>query len=445
MAYFGDMVTYEGRDSDNPFAYRYYNPNEIILGKAMREHLRYSVCYWHTMGYQGLDPFGHATMQRPWDILDLGHSGDIKGQIERAKKRVAVFFELLETLGIDYFAFHDRDLAPEGETLSQTNEILDEIVFEVEAAMQRSGKKLLWGTANLFSNARFVHGAATSCNPEVFAYAAAQVKKAIEVTSRLGGEGYVFWGGREGYDTLLNTDMRLELGNLAYFLEMAHSYAQKIGFRGALYIEPKPKEPAKHQYDFDAAAVLAFLRSNNLEQHFRLNIESNHATLAGHSMQHELRYAVDNGILGSVDANQGDLLLGWDTDEFPYSVHEAALAMYEILRGGGFTTGGLNFDAHVRRASFTPDDLLHGHILGVDTYAHGLRIAARLIEDGVLEEQMAHRYRGYTKGIGADIRARRLSLEDLERHVLSSTLPIENESGGQERIQRILSRYIDSV
>ena len=444
MAYFGNILKYEGKHSDNPLAYRYYNPDEIILGKPMREHLRYSVCYWHTLCYQGLDPFGQATMQRPWD-LHTDIDGSLKGQIEIAKKRVAVFFELLETLDIDFFAFHDRDIAPEGETLSQTNEILDEIVAEIETAMQRSGKKLLWGTANLFSNARFVHGAATSCNPEVFAYAAAQVKKALEVTSRLGGEGYVFWGGREGYDTLLNTDMRLELGNLAYLLEMAHSYAQKIGFRGALYIEPKPKEPTKHQYDFDAAAVLAFLRSNGLERHFRLNIESNHATLAGHSMQHELRYALDNGIFGSVDANQGDLLLGWDTDEFPYSVPEAALTMYEILRGGGFTTGGLNFDAHVRRGSFTPNDLLHGHILGIDTYAQGLRIAARLIEDGVLEERMTYRYRGYTEGIGADIRAKRLNLEDLERYALSEALAIKNESGGQEQLQRILCRYIDSL
>ncbi len=440
MGYFErPKVQYEGRDSKNPLAYRYYNPDETILGKSMREQLRYSVCYWHTLCNQGNDPFGVGTMQRPWDE---GHTADLSGQVNKAKSRVGAFFELLEKLNIDYFAFHDRDIAPEGETLAQSNQILDEIADEIEKQMKASGKKLLWGTANLFKNPCFVHGAATSCNPEVFAYAAAQVKKALELTLRLNGEGYVFWGGREGYENLLNTNMKLELENLAYLLQMAAAYADKIGFQGALYIEPKPKEPTKHQYDFDTATVLSFLRANGLEQRFKMNLETNHATLATHSMQHELRYAADNGIFGSVDANQGDLLLGWDTDEFPYSVYEASLVMYEILRAGGFTTGGLNFDARVRRGSFAPDDLLYGHILGIDTYAQGLRIAARLWEDGVLEAVLQERYRGYEQGIGAEIRAKKLSLEDLERHALSAA-PIQNSSGRQEQLQSLLNRYMD--
>lgn len=439
MKYFHDASTirYEGKGSHNPLAYRYYNPDEVILGKPMREHLRFAVCYWHTLCNQGADPFGLPTMQRPWDE---GHANNMT----KAKQRVEVFFSLLEKLDIDYFTFHDRDIAPEAETLQKSNDMLDEIGSLIEQKMQQTGKKLLWGTANLFSHPRYVHGAATSPNPDVFAYAASQVKKALELTHRLGGQGYVFWGGREGYETLLNTDMKLELENLGYLLRLACEHADKIGFTGSFYIEPKPKEPSKHQYDFDAASVLNFLCAHGLEQRFKLNLETNHATLAGHSMQHELRFAADNGVFGSVDANQGDLLLGWDTDEFPYSPYEASLVMYEVLRAGGFSSGGLNFDAHVRRGSFSPEDLLHAHVLGVDSYAKGLRIAALLWEERALEKILEERYACYNSGLGLRIRQQNMSLEDFANYSLAHPEP-HNISGGQERLLSIINRYIDRV
>ena len=336
-----DKIVYEGRKTDNPLAFRYYDPNKVIGDKTMEEHLRFSMAYWHTLTGQGVDMFGAASVERPWD-----KSSD---PMEAAKARAHAAFEFMEKMQIPYFCFHDVDVAPEGATLTETFNNLDKMAELLKELMAKTGKKLLWGTSNLFSHPRFMHGAATSPSADVFAYAAAKVKKALEITKELGGENYVFWGGREGYETLLNTDMKLELDNLARFLHMAVDYAKQIGFTGQFLIEPKPKEPTKHQYDFDVATVLGFLKSYDLDQHFKINIEANHATLAGHTFQHELRLARINGVLGSVDANQGDKLLGWDTDQFPTNIYATTLAMYEILQNGGLAPGGLNFDAKVRR------------------------------------------------------------------------------------------------
>src|SRR2546428_216097 len=334
-------VQYEGPKSKNPLAFKHYNAEEVVEGKSMHEHLRFSVVYWHTFRNRLSDPFGVGTALRPWD--------DGTESVENAQNRVRAAFEFIEKLGAPFYAFHDRDVAPEGATLQQTNENLDAVVKVLKEEQKRSGIKLLWGTANLFSHPRYVHGAATSCNAEVFAYAAAQVKKALEVTHELGGAGYVFWGGREGYSTLLNTDMKREQEHLAKFLHMAVDYRKAIGFKGQFYIEPKPKEPTKHQYDSDAAACLNFLREYDLLKDFKLNVETNHATLAGHSMQHELEVAIAAGALGSIDANMGDLFLGWDTDQFPTDIYLTTQCMLTILKMGGFTTAGTNFDAKFRR------------------------------------------------------------------------------------------------
>ena len=347
-------IAYEGPASKNPLAFKHYKPDEVIEGKTMREHLRFSIVYWHTMCGQGADMFGAPTALRP---LESGLSG-----LDLAKARVPVFFEIAEKLGMPYYAFHDRDVAPHGKTLRQSNEYLDTIVALLKEQQQRTGIKLLWGTAQLFVHPRFMHGAATSPNVEVFAYSAAQVKKALEVTHELGGEGYTFWGGREGYATLWNTDMKRELEHLAKFLHLAVDYAKEIGFKGQFYIEPKPKEPTKHQYDSDAAACLNFLREFDLLPHFKLNLETNHATLAGHSMQHEMEVAGAAGALGSLDANTGDLLLGWDTDQFLTDAPTATQMMLSLMKYGGLTTGGVNFDAKVRRESVDPEDLFFAHI-----------------------------------------------------------------------------------
>lgn len=428
-------IKFEGSKSKNPFAFKYYNPEEVILGKKMKDHLKFSMAYWHTFTYMGVDPFGKETMERPWDIEN-------QDPMERAKVRVKVAFEFMEKLGLEYFCFHDVDIAPQGDTLKDTNENLDVIVDLIEKEMKRTGIKLLWGTANLFSHKRFMHGASTSPNADVFAYAAAQVKKALEITKRLDGAGYTFWGGREGYETLLNTDMKLEQENFARLLHMAVDYAKEIGFTGQFYIEPKPKEPTKHQYDYDSATVISFLRTYGLVDHFKLNIETNHATLSGHTLQHELRIAFDQGLLGSVDANQGDLLLGWDTDQFPTNLYDTILSMYEIIRGGGFTTGGLNFDAKVRRGSFTEEDLILAHIAGMDTYAAGLKIAAKLWEDKVFEANLDQRYQSYQKGIGKDIVNRKVGFKELEAYILNKKDIDENESGRQEHLEAIINQYI---
>lgn len=429
-------IKYEGSDSKNPLAFKYYNPDEKVGNKTMKEHLRFAVAYWHTMTGTGQDPFGAGTMIRGWDKTT--------DPMEKAKLRMRANFEFIQKLGIPFYCFHDRDIAPEGDNLKETNKNLDEMVKLAKELQGATGIKLLWGTANLFSNPRFVHGAATSCNADVFAYAAAQVKKALEVTLELGGQNYVFWGGREGYETLLNTDMKLELDNLARFLSMAVDYAKEIGFKGQFLIEPKPKEPTKHQYDFDCATVIGFLKNYGLDKYFKLNIEVNHATLAYHTFQHELRVARINNMFGSIDANQGDLLLGWDTDQFPTDIYITTLAMYEILSGGGFQTGGTNFDAKVRRASFEPVDLFYGHIAGMDSFAKGLKVAYKLIEDKVFENFIDERYKSYKTGIGKQIADGKANFKELEKYAMENS-KITNQSGRQEMLEAILNQYIMNV
>lgn len=426
-------IKYEGKDSKNDFAFKYYNPDEVIGGKTMREHLKFTMSYWHTLAANGSDPFGVGTYQKPWD--------NETDPMKVAKAKMEAAFELMDKLGMDYFAFHDRDIAPEGKDLAETNAFLDEIVAYCKELMKTYNKKLLWGTANAFGNPRYVHGAATTCNAYVYAYAAAQVKKAMEVTKELGGENYVFWGGREGYETLLNTDLKLEQDNLARFLQMAVDYAHKIGFTGQFLIEPKPKEPTKHQYDFDVATVLAFLRNYGLDKYFKMNIEANHATLAGHTFQHEVALARINGVLGSLDINQGDPNLGWDTDQFPTNIYDATLLMYEVLKNGGIGQGGLNFDAKVRRASFEVEDLFLGYIAGMDTLAQGLRIAYKMLEEGEFEAAVAERYKSFTEGIGKDILEGKADFESLEKYALTNSL-IKNKSGRQELLEAKLNQYI---
>ena len=436
MAFFPDVskVKYEGPDSKNPLAFRHYNPDEVVDGKAMKEHLRFSVVYWHTMRGTGSDPFGPGCAVRPWE--------DGTDSVEMAEKRVRVAFEFIEKLGAPFYAFHDRDVAPEGKSLAETNKNLDRVVKVLKAEQERTGIRLLWGTANLFSNPRFVHGAATSPNADVFAYAAAQVKKALEVTHELGGAGYVFWGGREGYSNLYNTDLKRELDHLAKFLRMAADYKKQIGFKGQFYIEPKPKEPTVHQYDFDVGNCIAFLRTYGLVEHFKLNIETNHATLAGHTMMHELAYASGQGLLGSIDANRGDLLLGWDTDQFPTDVYLTTQCMLVILGQGGLAPGGINFDAKVRRESFEPVDLFHAHIGGMDAFAHGLKIAAKIRADGVLSDFVKQRYASWDHGIGQQVEAGKATFADLEKYILAKGDAAPNVSGRQEMLENIINRYL---
>ncbi len=427
-------IPYEGPGSKNPLAFKHYNPEELVEGKPMREHLRFSVTYWHTIRGQLADMFGVGTAVRPWE--------DGTNSMRMAETRVRVAFEFMEKLGVPFYAFHDRDVAPQGRTLRETNRNLDRIVKLLAQEQQRTGIRLLWGTACLFAHPRYVHGAATSCNADVFAYAAAQVKKAIEVTHQLGGAGYVFWGGREGYSTLWNTDMKRELDHLATFLHMAVEYKKKLGFRGQFYIEPKPKEPTKHQYDSDAAACLNFLRQYDLLEHFKLNIETNHATLAGHTMQHELEVAIAANALGSIDANYGDLLLGWDTDQFPTNLYLTTEIMLCILKMGGFRTGGTNFDAKVRRESFEPVDLFYAHIGAMDAFARGLKIASAIRRDGRLEAFVRERYASWDTGIGAQIEARKVGFEELEAYILRKGDIAPNRSGRQEFLENLINEFI---
>ena len=429
-------IQYEGADTKNPLAFRFYNSDEVIGGKTMREQLRFAVSYWHTMCAGGTDMFGSETL-----IKNYGANAPM----EIAKNKAYAAFELMDKLGIDYFCFHDRDIAPEGSTLKETNARLDEITDLLEDLMKQSGKKVLWGTANCFGNPRYMNGAGTSPNADVFAFAAAQIKKALEITTRLGGEGYVFWGGREGYETLLNTNMALEQDNMARLMRMAVDYARSIGFTGDFYIEPKPKEPTKHQYDFDAATVLAFLRKYGLDKDFKLNIEANHATLAGHTFQHELRVARDNGAFGSIDANQGDPLLGWDTDQFPTNVYETALCMYEVIKAGGFTKGGLNFDAKTRRPSNTPENIFHAYIAGMDAFALGLRAADKLIRDGRLDSFVKDRYASYESGIGKKIVDGSATMEELEAYALNMGDVTTNQSGKQEYLENLLNGILFGI
>ena len=433
-SYFASIpqIQYEGPKSKNPLAFRFYNPDEMIAGKPMREQLKFALAYWHTLCADGTDMFGRGTF-----VKDFGASDPM----EIARRKADAAFELMEKLAIDYFCFHDRDIAPEAETLAETNARLDEIADVLEKKIKESGKKLLWGTANCFNHPRYMHGAGTAPNADVFAFAAAQIKKAVEITTRLGGTGYVFWGGREGYETLLNTDMGLELDNMARLMRMTVDYARSIGFTGDFYIEPKPKEPTKHQYDFDASTVLAFLRKYGLDKDFKLNIEANHATLAGHTFQHELRVARVNGAFGSIDANQGDMLLGWDTDQYPTNVYETTLCMWEVLKAGGFTNGGLNFDAKTRRGSYEPEDIVYAFIAGMDAFALGLRAADRLIADGRLDEFTENRYASWKTGIGAEILSGKATMEQLEQYALKMGEVRAKTSGRQEYLENI----VDSV
>lgn len=427
-------VRYEGPQSDNPLAFRWYNPDEIVAGKSMKDHLRFTVTYWHTFRGTGSDPFGAGTMVRPWD--------DGSESVENACNRARAAFEFFEKLDAPFYAFHDRDVAPEGGSLAESNANLDAVAKVLKEEQERTGVKLLWGTANMFSNPRFMHGAATTCNVEVYAYAAAQVKKAMEVTKELGGENYVFWGGREGYQNLYNTDMRRELDHLGRFFHMAVDYAKEIGFTGQFLIEPKPKEPTKHQYDSDAAACMNFLRSYGLEDHFKLNIETNHATLAGHEMMHELEYAGMQGALGSIDANTGDLLLGWDTDQFATNYYLTTQTMLVLLKYG-LTPGGVNFDAKVRRESFEPIDLFYAHIGSMDAFARGLKVAAKIIEDGALSKIVDQRYSSWDSDLGKKIEAGNASFAELEALMLGKGEAAANTSGRQELLENIVNRYLD--
>ncbi len=435
MAYFADIerVQYEGVQSKNPYAFKFYNPTQVVAGKTMEEHLRFGMAYWHTLVAGGADPFGVETASRPW--------GSYTG-MDLAKARVEALFELLDKLSIPYFCFHDVDIAPEGDSLREFYNNIDTIVELIEQNMKQTGKKLLWNTANMFSNPRFMHGAASTCNADVYAHAAAQIKKGLEVGKRLGAENYVFWGGREGYETLLNTDYALEQDNMARMFHMAVDYAKEIGFDAQFLIEPKPKEPTKHQYDFDAATAIAFLQKYDLTDHFKLNLEANHATLAGHTFQHELRVARTNGMLGSLDANQGDMLIGWDTDEFPVDLYAATTTMYEVLQNGGIGRGGINFDAKVRRPSYTADDLVIAHIAGMDTFAKGLTTAARLLEDRVFEDFIDKRYSSFREGIGADVVNGKATLSSLAEYALNNDQPRANESGREELLKATLNQYL---
>jgi xylose isomerase len=427
-------IEYEGPDSKNPLAFHWYNADEVVEGKTMRDHMRFSVVYWHTFRGNGSDPFGAPTMQRPWD--------DGSASLENATRRVRVAFEFMEKLGAPYYAFHDLDVRPEGASLAESNRNFDAVVEVLKKEQERTGIKLLWGTANMFSHPRYMHGAATSCNAEVFAYAASAVKKCMEVTKYLGGENYVFWGGREGYQNLYNTDLKRELDHLGAFFHMAVDYSKKIGFGGTFLIEPKPKEPTKHQYDSDAAACINFLRAYDLTERFKLNIETNHATLAGHTMMHELDYAGSQGLLGSIDANTGDLMLGWDTDQFPTDIYLTTQVMLMLLKYGGVAPGGVNFDAKVRRESFEPIDLFHAHIGGMDAFARGLKTAAAMRADGEFDKLLKQRYASWDSGVGAEIEAGKHSLETLEAYTLQHGEPTPNASGRQEMLENMVNMYL---
>jgi len=426
-------IPFEGPDSRNLLAFKHYNPEELVEGKPMREHLRFAAPYWHVMRNVLSDPFGSGTALMPWD--------DGSDSTENALRRVDVFFEFLDKIGIDFYCWHDRDLAPDLNDLEKSNEVLDAVVEKLKTKQAGHGKQLLWGTACLFNHPRYAHGGATSPEFGVYAYAAAQVRKAIACTKELDGLGYTFWGGREGYGSLINTDMKRELDHLAAFLHMAVDYKKKIGFEGPFYIEPKPREPTTHQYDADAATCLNFLREYGLMEHFRLNIETNHAELAGHTMEHDLTVAAGAGMLGSVDANRGDQLIGWDTDQFPTNIYQTTQVMLIVLGMGGFTTGGLNFDAKRRRESHHPDDLFHAHIGGMDAFARGLKIAAAIRADGRLAEFVQKRYSSFDAEAGQKLERGEMTLEELERIALESGEP-ELPSGRQEMLENLINTFL---
>ena len=431
-------IPFGGLDSTDPLSFKVYDPDRLVLGKRMADHLRIGVCFWHSFAWDGRDMFGTGTLDRPW----LGAAGD---QMAAARMKMAAAFEFFAKLGVPYYCFHDRDVAPDGDSFAQFRANLDALVDDALGYQERTGARLLWGTANLFSHPRYQAGAATNPDPEVFAYAAAQVKNMLEVTKRLGGTNYVLWGGREGYDTLLNTDLRREGDQLARFLHLVAEHKHKIGFEGTLLIEPKPMEPTKHQYDFDSATIHGFLVRNGLDREYRLNIEANHATLAGHSFHHEVAYAMANGMFGSIDANRGDPQNGWDTDQFPNSVEDLAMPLYEILRGGGFTTGGFNFDAKLRRQSISRTDLFHAHIGGIDTLARALLAAATMLEQGTLAGMLEARYAGWKDDLGTAILGGTVTLADLAAKVESGEIDPQPVSGRQELLESVVNQAIWSV
>jgi len=430
-----NKIQFEGANSTNPLAFRHYDENKIVLGKTMKEHLRFAACYWHNFCSTGFDIFGEGTFDRPW-IQPTGN------QLQLAEQKAKVAFEFFEKLGAPYFCFHDADIAPEGNSLKEFHSNVNHIADIFEKEMERTGVKLLWGTANLFSNARFCAGGSTNPNPDLYAYAAAQVKHAMDVTHRLGGENYVLWGGREGYDTLLNTNLKQEGEQYARFLKMVIEHKNKIGFKGKLLIEPKPQEPTKHQYDYDTATVSGFLHKHGIAGEVFVNIEANHATLAGHSFHHEIAVACAEGIMGSVDANRGDMQNGWDTDQFPNDVAECTLVMYEILKAGGLDTGGFNFDTKLRRQSCERDDLFIGHIGGMDTMAQALVNAAKLIEEAPLSNFVEERYAGWKGKLGQSIMSGEQSLESLSKLVLEENIDPKQVSGRQEMLENIVNRYM---
>lgn len=424
------QIKFEGPQTDNEFAFRHYNPDEVILGKTMKEHLRFAVAYWHSFAWEGGDPFGGRTFDRPW----------FGSEMDLAKLKADVAFEMYDILDAPFFCFHDADVRPEGANFAENQRNLDEIVDYFAAKMEASKTKLLWGTANLFSHRRFMSGAATNPDPDVFAFSAATIKSNLDATHKLGGENYVLWGGREGYETLLNTDMGRERKQAGRMLQMVVDYKHKIGFKGTILIEPKPQEPTKHQYDYDVATVYGFLKDFGLENEVKLNIEQGHAILAGHSFEHELALARELGILGSIDMNRNDYQSGWDTDQFPNNVPETALAYYEILKAGGFTTGGTNFDSKLRRQSLDPEDLILGHVGGMDVCAAGLKAAARMLEDGKLEEARQARYAGWETETGKALLSS--DLESIHAKVLAEDINPEPRSGRQERLENLVNHYL---
>jgi xylose isomerase len=436
MAHFPKIkkVAYEGPGSDNALAFRHYNPDEIVEGRSLKDQMRFSIAYWHSFRGVGSDPFGPGTIVRRWE----------KGSdpVSVAKTRMDAAFEFFVKIQAPFYAFHDRDIAPEGRSLAESNRNLDKIVAHAKGLQKSTGVKLLWGTANLFSNPRYMCGGATNPDAHVFAYAAAQVKKALEVTKALGGQNYVFWGGREGYETLLNTNLKREQDHLAAFMHMALDHAKAIGFKGQFLIEPKPKEPTKHQYDFDVASGIAFLRTYGLHPYFKFNIETNHATLAGHTFQHEIEVAAAAKMLGSIDANAGDMLLGWDTDQFNTDVKELTLAMTSILRAGGLGSGGFNFDAKLRRPSIDPADLFYAHIGGMDAYALAYKLARKIRADGRMDDFVAQRYASFDSGYGREIEKKKIGFKELEKLVLTKLGEPKPVSGRQEYLENLLNTYL---
>lgn len=429
-----NKILYEGADSRNELAFKYYDPERMVLGKKMKEHLPFAMAWWHNLCATGVDMFGRGTADKSF--------GAEVGTMEHAKAKVDAGFEFMQKLGIKYFCFHDVDLVPEADDIKITNARLDEISDYILEKMKGTDIKCLWGTANMFGNPRYMNGAGSTNSADVYAFAAAQVKKALDITVKLGGRGYVFWGGREGYETLMNTDMAFELENIAYLMKMAVEYGRSIGFTGDFYVEPKPKEPMKHQYDFDAATAIGFLKAHGLDKDFKLNIGANHATLAGHTFEHDLRVSAINGMLGSIDANQGDFLLGWDTDEFPYDVYTATKAMYEVIKAGGIT-GGFNFDAKTRRPSYTAEDMFKAYILGMDTFALGLLKAAELIEDGRIDKFVENKYSSFkTTEMGKNILARKISLSELAAYADKLGAPALPASGNQEGLESIFNQIL---